>query len=98
MQSSAETIKDLLKDYRFYKMQAKIGLGELSLSERLEFIENAISALCEEDNKLMRQVYLEGLPVVKVAKDCCCVRRTVYYRCAKIVEKIAKVFETRFKT
>lgn|GEM_PF-4519045 len=98
MKSSAEIIKDLLCNYRFYKMQTKNGLGGPLLSERLDFLENSISALCAEDNILLRQVYLEGLAVVKVAKSCRCARRSVYYRCARIVEKIAKVFEAGQKT
>jgi len=97
MQSSTGTIKSLLKRYEYYSIMVENSLGGDELKQKLSFLEKAISALREEDFKIMKEIYLDGLSVTQVAKNCFCARRTVYYRCERIIKRIAEVYDGQFK-
>ena len=96
MQSSLADMKDLLKNYHFYKIQAKNGLGGDCLQKKLAFLENSISVLNEEDNKLIKSIYIDGVPVVKAAKSLYLHRATIYRKIDAIIENLAKVYEIMF--
>jgi hypothetical protein len=93
MQSTVEIIKDLLKNYHFYRIQVVSGYAGEQLKERLHFLENLLKVFYEDDYKLVKQIYLEKLPVAKVARNYYCARGTVYNRCEKAIRQIAKIYE-----
>ena len=95
MLSSTAEIKRLLKANQFYKMQAANGLGG-DLREKLDFLEKAISALNAEDLKLIRGVYIEKIPVARIAKSLFLHRASVYRRADMIIEKLAEVYDLQF--
>ncbi len=98
MQSSMEAIKNLLKRYQFYRLQAENGLGGDLLQRKIQFLENSISVLNEDDYKLITGIFIDGTSVAKMAKILFIHRVTVYRRVDEIVKKIAEVYEMQFGT
>ena len=91
-------MRNLLKRYQFYKIQAENGLGGSCLQKKLMFLENSISVLNEEDYKLIKTIYIDGISVAKAAKILFCARQTVYNRCEKIIGLIAEVYDQQLET
>ena len=98
MQSNTETIKNLLRRYEYYNIKVESGFGGDELKSKLKFLEKAISALRVEDFNLIKGIFIDGLTVVDAAKQALCARRTVYYRCEKIIKQIAEVYAEAFPT
>jgi DNA-directed RNA polymerase specialized sigma24 family protein len=96
MQSGVEIIKNYLKRYRFYKLQAETGVGGDGLKEQIDFLDKAVDALPPEDRKIIRLLFIDKTSAEMVARTCHCVRSTVYYRADKIIAQIAEIYAVRF--
>lgn len=73
-------------------------MGGTALKEKLTFLENSIRVLGEEDYKLIKAVYIDQVAVVRVAKTLFCDRKTVYRKCDRIIDLIAKVYDEQFNS
>ena len=45
---------------------------------------------------MIKGVFIDKIPVARIAKSCFCHRNTVYYRIEKIIEAIAEVYFEQF--
>ena len=93
MQSSTERVKAILKEYHVLKMQVRNGLGGDSLKAEVEFIENCINALPEEDSKIIQATYMDKTSVRKVADGIFMSHSGLKKRISRILKTLAKVYD-----
>lgn len=95
MHSCMSKIKNLLKNYLFYKMQVESGLASEKLSEQIRLLESCICVLDEQSYNLIKAVFIDKIKIVAIAKANYCSRQTIYYRRDCIIKNIASVLKDR---
>jgi len=93
MQSSTERVKTILKEFHLLKMQVKNNLGGERLKAEVEFIENCINTLPEEDGRIIQAAYLGKTSVRKVAEGIFMSHSGLKKRISRIIKTLAKVYD-----
>jgi len=97
MDSSIKEIKAILNNFRILRMQVFTGLISEELKDKLEFLENCVKALDEDNRFIMETIYFNEKAVTSVAKCLYITRQAVYKRKDKLLKQIETVFRQRFK-
>jgi len=92
MEAESKEFYKMLTDMTFYLIQRQNGVGGNELKNKLDFIENSIKVLPEEDNKLINAFVYEKQPIKNIMAQNNISRNIVYYRLKRIAKIMAKAY------